>query len=74
MTHSHACLCGAVFTCRLDLLPTADGNRAWCKEWADALCNECLNSIYQAQGKETLQELAAVVDPSTSYRARLLCE
>lgn len=72
--HSHSCLCGAVFRCRLDILPTHDSyHRAWCREFEESVCSDCLNNIQAAQGNEALRELAAVLDPSASHRARLLC-
>jgi hypothetical protein len=73
--HKHECICGKIFNCRMDIVPTGDHHhRAWCKEWVDSICDQCLSNILENQGPEIFKDLMASEhwDPSTSYRIKLL--
>jgi hypothetical protein len=42
--------------------------RVRCEKWIDSICDECLNGILAAQGKEALRELGNVADALTALR------
>ena len=43
MKHKHICLCGASWSCILNILPIHGIGRIRCERWPDSICDGCIN-------------------------------
>jgi hypothetical protein len=66
--HEHVCVCEKRWSCIINILPLSGIGRVRCEKWIDSICDECLNGILAAQGKEALRELGNVADALTALR------